>query len=554
MSAPTIRIVKGDHDERPEIQVTHDLHTTVDRAIAALRDDGQTYQRGGVLVHVTTRRHKGTTHHISVMHPSHLRVRLAASAVFKKLDMRSATWKRMMCADDVVNGVFHRDEWGGVRELAGVTDVPTMRPDGTVLQSFGYDKATGMLYYPLDAKSVVEIAESPTREDAMAAATKLLNIVSDFPFQEQVHRSVWLSALLTVLVRPMIEGPCPLFGIDASTRGSGKSMLVDIISVVATGSVAARTTLPRDDEEFRKRVTAMLLAGDPLVMLDNVTRRLGGDAIDALMTSVLWRDRLLGSTKQVTVRNDAVWLVTANNLWLGGDMARRTLLCRLEPEEMRPEDRTKFRIKDIVAWSHRHRNDIVASALTIMRAWVVAGRPQTGESWGSYEGWARTVGAAVAWLGLPSPLTARASLSEERDSSMAVLCALVRAIGAMQRGQHGVSTRELFVASYPPRDAQPATGYAAGLRDTLDEFMPGKGPMDVHRLGCAIRAAVGRPSPVGRIVAGKRIENASRWIAEPRKGVVADPSADSDDSTAGVTDAVDGASGSDAQGSLEIDT
>ena len=60
--------------------------------------------------------------------------------------------------------------------------------------------------------------------------------------------------------------------LDAPARGTGKGLLAEVISVVATGFPGHVMSLPRDDDELEKRITAALLAGRQVIHLDNVRR------------------------------------------------------------------------------------------------------------------------------------------------------------------------------------------------------------------------------------------------------------------------------------------
>ncbi len=87
--------------------------------------------------------------------------------------------------------------------------------------------------------------------------------------------------------------------IDATTRGTGKSKLADVISNIVFGRDARKTPQPKDDEEMRKRITAMLLEGERLIVLDNVARPLGDPSLDACLTTTTWKDRALGTISTV---------------------------------------------------------------------------------------------------------------------------------------------------------------------------------------------------------------------------------------------------------------
>ena len=77
-------------------------------------------------------------------------------------------------------------------------------------------------------------AERPTREMLDRGARQALLLLEGFPFVSNADRSVALAAMLTPVVRGAIE-TAPLTAVRASTAGTGKSFLVDVASVIATG-------------------------------------------------------------------------------------------------------------------------------------------------------------------------------------------------------------------------------------------------------------------------------------------------------------------------------
>src|SRR5262249_3821214 len=184
-------------------------------------------------------------------------------------------------------------------------------------------------YEPLAVYPPVPRAPSPA--DALAARDVLYEIVDDFPFAADEDKAVWLAAVLTSLGRPAVDGPCPLFLFDANAPGTGKTMLVDTISLIVTGREMSRTAFPETDEELRKRITSVALAGDRLMLFDNIASTFGGPSLDAALTGTTWRDRILGRSEMTTeMPLYTVWHATGNNVALGGDICRRVVPCRLE--------------------------------------------------------------------------------------------------------------------------------------------------------------------------------------------------------------------------------
>jgi hypothetical protein len=147
--------------------------------------------------------------------------------------------------------IARRKMWPGMRNLEGIVESPVLRPDGSILDQPGYDNATGLLYQP--NATYPSIGDNPTKEDAIAAAIKLIDVVCDFPFKSEAHRSAWLAALLTPLARYAYAGPSPLFLMDANVRSSGKTLLADIVGEIVGGHGMARTPQAVDESEEIKR-------------------------------------------------------------------------------------------------------------------------------------------------------------------------------------------------------------------------------------------------------------------------------------------------------------
>ena len=316
---------------------------------------------------------------------------------------------------DMVYALLAAGDWR-FPVLAGATAVPTLRPDGTVLANPGYDEQTWLLFEP-GATIFPTVPAVPTRSDAHAALAKLDDVLCDFPFKTDVDKSVALAAMITVVIRAGLRGNCPMFLFDAHTPGSGKTMLADIAAVIGTGRSAPRIAQTRD-EETEKRITAHMLAGDQLVVFDNVSHALGGSALDAALAGEIWGGRVLGKSERVQVPNKVTFVATGNNLQIKGDLGRRALRCCLDPAEERPEERRGFRHLHLLKLVRERRPELVVAVLTLVRAYVVAGKPDLNlPTFGSFESWAELVRAPLVWAGVPDPVASQRELSAEADSS-----------------------------------------------------------------------------------------------------------------------------------------
>lgn len=404
------------------IAVRHPEYLVNDAVTDALRDDVELYQRAGALVRVV---HAGTSPlverqvgapRIERIEAPTLRDRISRRADFfrkqkPKKGQSVGDWAACAVPKDAVAAVLARGSWP-CRYLEGVVAEPVIRPNGSVLAVPGYDPSTALL---LSEHGIDPVPDQPTREEVQAAVRALVEVVADFPLEGPEHVSAWVALVLTAFARFAIVGPTPLFLIEANTRGAGKSLLADTASVLTTGRKAARTTFPgiEHESEFRKVVTATALAGDRMVLLDNVATKLGGTALDSMLTGTTWRDRVLGRSEMTPdLPLTTIWVATANNCTLSDDTTRRVLPIRLESPLEHPEERVEFSIADIKGYVLRERPRLAAAALTVLRGYFAAGRPQSGLTpWGSYEGWCAVVREAIVFAGLPDPCRTREGIS-----------------------------------------------------------------------------------------------------------------------------------------------
>ncbi|MDP9001759.1 MAG: hypothetical protein M3O46_16800, partial [Myxococcota bacterium] len=335
------------------------------------------------------------------------------------------------------------------------------------------------------------VLADPSRDDVERARDQLLEVVVDFPFAKEEHRSAWLAFLLTLIARPAIAGCIPLIDTDATTAGTGKGKLIDAASIIATGREATKTPLPSDDDEFRKRITSLVSEGEGLAVLDNVTSTVNSAALDAALTATMWKDRVLGRSATVTAPNLLVWAVTGNNVQLGADTARRTLHIRLESRVESPENRSDFRHPDLLAWVRDNRPRLVTAALTILRGYFADGAKDMGvKPWGSFEGWSRTIANCVVWAGLPDPQATRLELASMADATNNSLSALIEGWSRLAP-EGGLSAKSAIAVLYTAdhmRGTSPPDGHD-DLRETIETIIAtsqGKQP-SAARLGYTLR-------------------------------------------------------------------
>ena len=325
----------------------------------------------------------------------HMAEAFTKAAYWERFDMRAGDWVSTDCSQRLAETYLAREGQWRLPVLTGIINAPTLREDGSILDQPGYDAQTGLLFDPQDTRFPV-LPRDPDRDIALRALDFLKDLIASFPFVTEGDRAVALSAILTALVRRSLP-TAPLHGFNAPTAGTGKSMLVDLASQLATGRPAPVIAQGKSEEEMEKRLGAALIAGDVLIAIDNCAEPLGGELLCQTMTQTSLKVRILGKSMNAEVPSNAAIFATGNNLTFEGDMTRRAVRATLDAGVERPELRAFDR--DPLAMITAQRGDYVAAGLTILRAFHIAGRPQQRAPLGSFTDWSRWIRDALIWLG-----------------------------------------------------------------------------------------------------------------------------------------------------------
>ena len=324
--------------------------------------------------------------------------------------------------------------------LRGIAHAPFFAGDGRLVAAAGYDPASGVFLDPAGLATLDAVPEQPPAEYVRMAVEYLRgDLLADFPFATTPDTANAIGLLLTPFVRPMITGPVPFHVIDSPQAGTGKSLLASVIHIVATGRNAPTGIERFDPSEAGKAITAILLEAPPIVLLDNISRHLMSGPFAAVLTADVWKDRVLGQSKMVTVENRTVWMATANNLTLSSELRRRAVEIRLDAKMERPDERSGFRHSDLKAWTRANRAALVCACLTIIRNWFALRRPVAPmKPLGSFEDWSQIIGGILAAAQIEGFLSNAESFRERADPDAKNWRRFIEEWGAA----HGVSPGE----------------------------------------------------------------------------------------------------------------
>jgi hypothetical protein len=335
--------------------------------------------------------------------------KVARAAIYQRYNMRRKAWADIDPPKDLVRMVLERGHSWSFPRITGVITTPTLRADGSLLDAPGYDARTELFLMP--SVGLPSLPAKPTHKEALAALELLKGLLVEFSFQQKrLDQAVALSGILTALLRGSLPA-APVYLVRASTPGTGKSYLVDVIAAIATGRVCPVISASRNSEESEKRIGAVLLSGSSIVSLDNLTHDLGSEILCQVSERPMVRIRVLGRSEMPICECRTAMFATGNNVTFSGDMVRRGLLCNLETLQERPELR-EFK-QDALVRAGAERATYVAAALTLVRAYLVAGAPSVCGAFGSYAAWSRMARSPLVWLGEPDPVSSLDTIRDE---------------------------------------------------------------------------------------------------------------------------------------------
>jgi len=366
-------------------------------------------------------------------------------------------------------------DWPKVPSLRGVAFYPLLLADGTVLQQPGYDQASGL--YLHQSMTIGPVPEKPTAQEISAARTFLLSkYLRDFPWTSPADKANYLAALLTPPLREVIADLFPLVYVTAPERGTGKSLLTELLTILYGGAIRA---FPENDGEMRKVITAILRGAEPVIVFDNVDCVVKSAPLAAVLTAKTWTDRILGGSRDGKWPNDRLWTLTGTNVTLGGDHAQRSVRVAIDYGRPDPDLRTSFAIPDIAQWTQANRGQVIQAVLILARTWQVAGAPETDHVMRGFTRWARIIGGILAYHDIPGFLVNREE-TQVHDEDYAEWDRFLHMLFS-QYGDRPQLARGILddaAAHQELADAMPST--------------PGGGPWTRQALGQALRDHEGR--------------------------------------------------------------
>ena len=525
---------EGLGDSRPALRVKDSEKPAItDAALELISND--LYQNGGVLVRLVGGRILPITVE-AIDDLLNRRIRFTKRVRQGEIEIGAPAW--------LSKNILKLQHWPAVLPLEGIQRGPFFRLDGSLGGLLpGYDPSSRCYVDTLEDWSL--LLNAPTETEVNDAVRLLKQLVSEFPFAHESSLSSWLACVLTRFARPAICGPVPLFVINATTPGSGKTLLAKLAGVIADDEEPGMSSLTGADEENRKAITSMLMEGANIIVFDNVDDNFAATSLNRFLTASVWKDRLLGANLMTTVANGAVTILTANNVGIQNETMRRSLRVMLAPRVERPQYRT-FTLPNILAHVKEQRREYVIAAIRILQWHISRGRPRAMETpsrdsigdvqmlpvheMGSFEAWSELVRHALIGVGLTDPVLSIMEYSPP-DEELEAFGAFLAALQEWKPSWRGTTKRLIdLVFSAPSEIPRVQVNLRSTILQVVGEADGGTGRPSPQALGNKFRRHE------GRIFGGLRIVNTVQRDSE------------------GVLWSIEGVAGVDALGSYTAST
>jgi hypothetical protein len=472
----------------------------LDAAERELAKSGHHYQRGGMISIVST---TPETNHTSIIpiKPSNVRVALSNAALWYRYNSAIEDYVQIDPPAEYAKTLFDAPEYRYLPVLRGLARQPYLRSDGSLMTMPGYDPLTGM--FGVFAIQDFNVPETPSLNDMQNALQLIESLLEECPFKSPTDKAAAICAILTASIRSSLP-LAPMFHIRAPQVGSGKSFLCRLIAAFASARLGTPTTFPQEDEECRKLLLAELLTAPAVIEFDNLTTDLvAHKSLCVALTSEYMTDRILGVSKTASVSTRTLFLSSGNNVAPVQDMVRRCITIDLDPVSETPAAKT-YKNPRLIENVLAERGKYVSAALTIIRGWIVAGRPkQECKSLSTFNDWVDYCVQPLLNFGYPNPmLSAFDAMNADPDRD-----AISRLMNVWKDcfGKAPGMVRELVATAHTNIE----------LAEILEDIAPDrKGGFNNKSLGRWLKRHTGRVVDGCRFVPADGSRNAIAWRLE----------------------------------------
>ncbi len=319
------------------------------------------------------------------------------------------------------------------KPLEQIIRIPIFSSDSRLMTEPGYYAEDMVLYIP--RKDIdVRISLNPTKEEIKEAKSVLENdVLANFRFISPTDKTHALAYLLLFFVRKMITGLIPLHIFEADDPQTASFLMRKLTPdryVVLDNPT---------DSEFRRNVRQKMVCRPEekvsAFCLENISK-LKLPALELMLSAQQYSDRIPGKNKMIDTEIKWILAAAGRKVIIDTYMARRCIKSRFVYNGKCPE----YCSEDI-----KNTNKIIQSGLTLVQAWIAAGRPRMNRATlGGFEKWSEIIGSIVTFHDYPDFLGNYRELYDEADRDAASAWGFLLTEWWKKFGSRAVTTGELL--------------------------------------------------------------------------------------------------------------
>ena len=314
----------------------------------------------------------------------------------------------------------------GLPTIDDVSDRPAYGSDFTLLQP-GYHREQKLLVL---GERIDPIPFNPETEDTVLH--EFLGKLRGLPFKEDADYVNMVGVfLMTLLARPLAPSGKMFVLLDGDCPGLGKTLLAQMLGLVADGKKPAPTEFTTGNEELSKRIASTLKTHkqQSVLLFDNA--RVKGKAkidltsLESLSSSPMISLRIIRTSNDLVMSNNYTWILTMNDTKTTRDLADRGLFIRLSSERQR-ERQKKCQSNcygELMPFVEKHHREIRDSLYGMIEYWKSLGRPE-GTATHRFANAAKWISGILDSCGMPDFLSNHEEATRAFDPVMDDLCAL----------------------------------------------------------------------------------------------------------------------------------
>jgi len=273
----------------------------------------------------------------------------------------------------------------------------------------GYDKRFGS-WLPYNSPQI-KIDMFNSVEEAKSLIDK---IFEEFCFTSETDRIHAIAGFITPFMRgllPDFNTRTPVFIYMANRERAGKDYCAGCSGMLYEGVCIEEPPISNDEkggnsnnnDEFKKKIFACMMQGKKRFHSANNKGLLNNSVFEAVTTSKVWNDRILGSSKTFILKNEMDYSISGNlGIRLTPDLENRSRIINLHLVDEDANARV-FNNPMLHEWILKHRISIISALYKLVENWVVKGMLPGNIPFTSFPEWAVVVGGIMEAAGYENP-------------------------------------------------------------------------------------------------------------------------------------------------------